>query len=596
MPTEVTITSVEFRNFKALKNYSLKVNGMNILVGPNNSGKSTIISAFRVLEVGVRLANHKKATLVQGPIGERFGYSLSRDSIPMALENVHTDYADIDTTVTFRLSNGNKLILFFPIGGECLLLTETIGKQVTSPTLFKSQFPIKIRIVPVLGPLEQNETILSEDTIKSGLATHRASRHFRNFWWYYPEGFAEFSTMVARTWPGMELEIPKRADSMSNELTMFCFENRIPRELYWSGFGFQIWCQLLSHIYRCNDATILIVDEPEVYLHPDVQRQLLGILRYAGPDIILATHSTEIMSEADASEIMLIDKKKRSAERLRDLEGVQSALNKIGSIQNITLTQLARNGRMLFVEGIDDFKILRRFGRILGLIELAAGNDITIIESGGFSYWGNIKSFAWGFKTSFKSNIHVGAIFDRDYWCNDQLSQIKSELNTHLTLAHIHERKEIENYLLLPSVLERALAKCLRERSKRVGTDLIEGENIYQLLDRVSTALKGSSQAQYISKKLQYFEGSKFDNATITEQTILEFESKWVSLETRMEIVPGKEMLKNLRAEIQTIYSVSLTDTRIIDEFRVNEIPEDLKSLLFELEKFRCLELQHSNP
>ena len=74
---------------------------------------------------------------------------------------------------------------------------------------------------------------------------------------------------------------------------MFCLEDRMTRELYWAGFGFQIWCQLLTHVSRAKDATLLIVDEPEVYLHPDVQRQLLGILRDTGPDIVFATHSTD---------------------------------------------------------------------------------------------------------------------------------------------------------------------------------------------------------------------------------------------------------------------------------------------------------------
>ena len=101
-------------------------------------------------------------------------------------------------------------------------------------------------------------------------------------------------------------------------------------------------------------------------MHPDVQRQLLGILRNAGPDIVLATHSTEIMSEADPSEIVVVDKTKKHANRLRDVEGVQAALKAIGSIQNITLTRLAQNRRVLFAEGDTDVRLLRRFARVLG--------------------------------------------------------------------------------------------------------------------------------------------------------------------------------------------------------------------------------------
>ncbi|HSU83606.1 MAG TPA: AAA family ATPase, partial [Thermoanaerobaculia bacterium] len=43
----VTITSVEFRNFKAFSHFSISLQSLNILVGPNNCGKSTILGAFR---------------------------------------------------------------------------------------------------------------------------------------------------------------------------------------------------------------------------------------------------------------------------------------------------------------------------------------------------------------------------------------------------------------------------------------------------------------------------------------------------------------------------------------------------------------------
>ena len=237
---------------------------------------------------------------------------------------------------------------------------------------------------------------------RNGLATHRASRHFRNYWRYFGEDFDQFAALIKRTWPGMEILPPEETDISSQTLQMFCLENRITRELYWSGFGFQIWCQLLTHISRCRKDSLLIVDEPEIYLHPDIQRQLLGILRDAGPDIILATHSSEIMGEADPSEILLVDKHKKTVDRLRDIDSVQAALNTIGSIQNITLAQLARNRRVLFVEAFDDFRILRRFAKRIGLNELAAGVDFTPVESG------------WLFKLGTCSVIGLGD--GKNYW------------------------------------------------------------------------------------------------------------------------------------------------------------------------------------
>ncbi len=588
MLDKTIITSVEFRNFKALRNYSVRLQHMNIFVGPNNCGKSTIINAFRTLGIGIKQALAKKATIVRAFGTEKYGYSLAEDTLPMSIENVHTDYEDVETTVSFKLSNGNKLILYFPIDGGCCLLTETKGLAVNTPKQFKKEFPISLEIVPVLGPIEHNEQIVTEETVRKGLTTHRASRHFRNYWRYYPDGFEEFAELIRRTWPGMTIESPSKKDIMSSDLTMFCSENRIIRELFWSGFGFQIWCQLLTHISRCKNASMLIVDEPEVYLHPDVQRQLLSILRYSGPDIIVASHSTEIMGEADASEILLVNKNKKSAERLKDIEGLQKALDEVGSIQNVTLTHLARTGRILFVEGDYDYKVLRRFARQLGLLELASGNDITALESGGFSYWDKIRSFAWGFKTALNSSIHISVVFDRDFWSDEELENIKNKLKQDIELAHIHLRKEIENYLLVPEILNKALKKSIRERERQTGQQICEGESIYDIIEKITEPLKIGIQAQYVAKRSQFFlRNSGLDPATINIETMEIFERKWKNINTRMEIVPGKDVLRMLRSEIQTIYSVNLTDFRIIDEFSTSEIPDDLRDLLFSLDKFR---------
>jgi hypothetical protein len=507
----------------------------------------------------------------------------STDSIAVSLENVHTDYEANDSGVTFRLSNRNALRLFFPRDGGYYLIPESDGRPIRTPTDFKREFPITLVTVPVLGPVEHDEVILNQRTVDRGLGTHRASGHFRNYWYFYPEGFDEFAEMVKKTWRGMEITPPGILDKMSAKLTMFANENRIPRELYWAGFGFQIWCQLLTHISRANSATLLVVDEPEIYLHPDIQRQLLQILRDAGPQVVLATHSTEIMGEADPSEILLIDKRKRSANRLRDIEGVQTAMEAVGSIQNITLTQLARNRKLLFVEGDYDYKILRRFGRQIGLQELAAGNELTAIESGGFSRWQRVRDTAWGFEKALGQGLQVAAVFDRDYWPKEQISAIEAELAAQLEFVHVHHRKETENYLLVPAVLQRAFDKLYRNADSQGS----KPQPIVDVLDQLTGAMRGEIQAQYIAKRGKYLERSYTDSATLTAETILWFDAKWTKISERMEIVPGKLVLRALRTELQTRYKVNLTDFRIIDEFKTSEIPQDLLDLLTKLEKYR---------
>jgi hypothetical protein len=582
----VSFTSLEFYNYKAFNRFTLRLQSTNILVGPNNCGKSTIIGIFRLLEIGLRRARARNPEFVPGPLGERRGHAISSEDLPISLENVHNEYSDEDSRVDFRLSNGNSLTLYFPRGGGCFLLFDTHGRAVFNTSSFRSAFPVTISLVPVLGPVEHDERILEESTVRADLGTHRASRHFRNYWYHFPEGFEDFSELVRKTWTKMDIVKPE-ADFMSRRLSMFCLENRITRELFWAGFGFQIWCQLLTHISRAKEHSLFVVDEPEVYLHPDVQRQLLGILRDIGPDVLLATHSTEIIGDADPSEIVLIDKAKRSAQRLRDVDGIQNVLEKIGSIQNVTLTRLARNKRILFVEDEGDFKILRRFARQIGLEDLASGSDLTAVRSEGFSSWERVVATGWGLGKTLGSVLLLGAVYDRDYFCDEQISSTLDELLKHLALAHIHSRKELENYLLVPEVLERAIESAVADKQKRTNEPAPDREPMDVVLRRITDPERNSSLGQYIAKRTEFLRHTGKNQATLASETSDQFDRKWNTLDKRMEIVHGKNTLAAVRKYIQDKFGVSLTDHRIIAAFTPEEIPQDLVALLKSLDAYR---------
>lgn len=585
--TPVKITSIRFTNFKSLRNYSVALHETNILVGPNNAGKSTIISALRILEVALRRAKSKNAERVNLP-EDRLGYghNISIGQLSVSLENVATDYNSEDSRIEFRLSNRNRLILYFPNNGGCTLYWEVDSPTVTTASKFRTAFPVVVQVIPVLGPLEHNEAYVSEDTVKESLNTHRASRHFRNYWHYFPEGWDAFSSMIASTWPGMSIKNPE-IDTKNRQLTMFISEDRIDREIYWAGFGFQIWCQLLTHLSRGSNSTLLAIDEPEIYLHPDVQRQLLSILRQLPTDVILATHSVEIIGEADPSEILLVQKGKQSAQRLHDVEGMQFALASIGSAQNVTLAHLARTKKIVFVEGEKDFKTLRRFARALGFEEISTGNDLTAFESGGFSSWEKVKSFAWGAKRTIDANIKIFAIYDRDYYCDEQLVEIESQLRKELSDAQILARKEMENYLLNVEVLQRVMEKQLDQKDKRQGTLTVPPKTVEQYLAEITEAERIDAQSQYVAKKLAHHKRSEKDASTLSKQAIQEFERKWADIRVRMTIVPGKSVLRALRDAVQIDLGINLTDIQIIDEHRETEIPSDLKALIARLEAFR---------
>ncbi|MER9562430.1 AAA family ATPase [Mesorhizobium sp. M0571] len=266
-------TRVEFNRFKAFEKFTLHLRNFNILVGPNNAGKSTILAAFRILASALRKASSRKSEVVSGPQGSVYGYIVDLGAISIAEENIFYNYDDSQpASIRFNLSNKNELLLFFPEAGSChLIAINNNGKTPHSPKEFMKHFNCPIGFVPILGPVDHNEVLYEKEAARLALFNYRSARNFRNIWYHYPDKFEEFREVLSRTWPGMDIEKPIVDYSHKNaRLYMFCPESRIPREIFWAGFGFQVWCQMLTHLIQSSNNSLFLIDEPDIYLHSEL--------------------------------------------------------------------------------------------------------------------------------------------------------------------------------------------------------------------------------------------------------------------------------------------------------------------------------------
>jgi AAA15 family ATPase/GTPase len=253
------ITSIKFINYKSFSQFSLTLNQFNILVGPNNAGKSTVIGSLKILSEGLRKARARKPELILCPKGnEVFGYQIDLNLVPIAIENVFHNYDDeTPAIIRFRLSDGAYLQIFFPRKNECYMNYESEKQIVRSPTDFKKLVDLEIGYVPILGPVDHDENLYQQEAARLALLSHTASRNFRNIWHHYPEDFPEFRNLILQTWPGMDISLPEiNRSSAKTTLDMFCPEERIPREIFWAGFGFQVWCQMLTYIVKNKNASL----------------------------------------------------------------------------------------------------------------------------------------------------------------------------------------------------------------------------------------------------------------------------------------------------------------------------------------------------
>ena len=512
-------------------------------------------------------------------------YRIPKDAIAISTENVHTNYRDIDSSVTFRISNGNLLRLIFPIKGECLLVPEAKRTAISSPKSFKAAFPITVAVVPVLGPLEHDEPRVKSETVQRNLHTTRASRHFRNYWMYNPENFEGFANLIEQTWPNMSITAPEDGGDVVH---MFCNEERIPRELFWSGFGFQVWCQLLTHLDRGRGESIIVVDEPEIYLHPDLQRQLLDILFSLGPSIVMATHSAEIIGAADPRELVLIDKKARSGKRLATDETVQQVLDSIGSLHNVTLTRIAKHRRVLFVEG-DDYPLFLKFAKIAGYKELATGTDLPAVPSDGFSNWTRVRDTAWGIRKILGGPFQMASILDRDFRSEEEVKAIRKSLESEISLALILRRKEIENYLLIPPVICNAINSGNQGKASSMKAGICTVGEVRDQLTAITDSLKGGISAQYSARRSDYLRKikDKRDLATVIKETGDWFDEEWTTLEGRIRVSPGKEVLAKIREWAQNKFETSLTTSLMFSKMSSTDLAPDLRETLALLDEFR---------
>jgi hypothetical protein len=218
------IRRITFRDFKGFRKYSLSLQEINILVGANNAGKSTLISAFRILELGLRKARSRKPERILFHEQVVNGYRIDLEDLDISTENVHTDYEEVDSSIEFRTGDDSVLTLNFPSTGGCFMLAEARGIYIASPTSFQRAFPLLLVVVPVLAPLEHEEDFVSSATVTRNLGTARASRNFRSYWIYYPDGFQRYAEMIESTWPNMTIRRPEESGKI---VRMYCLEHRM---------------------------------------------------------------------------------------------------------------------------------------------------------------------------------------------------------------------------------------------------------------------------------------------------------------------------------------------------------------------------------
>jgi len=482
------ITRVTINNFKKLDKITFPLSQSVVIIGPNNSGKSTIFQALCLWEIGVvsfiQASNSNK-------LNKNKAVTLNRQSLlnsPIA--NMRFLWKDQKVAIG---SNGKKVDLKLEIAIEGI----TNDKTWTCKTEFhyynEESFSCKIVsgfkdlselyeqgngvhfgfLQPMSG-ITSVEDKFEQGAIDRRLGEGRTAEVLRNICYkvLYPDTIINGIKPIdkwnklqsaVKSMFGAELQKPEYL-KITGTIQLEYSENGIRYDISSGGRGFQQTLLLLAYMYASPN-TILLLDEPDAHLEVIRQRQSFQLINEVAnsmnSQIMIASHSEIVLEEAaEASNVIALIENTvvelNKASTPQKIKSVKKSLTEIGW-DKYYLARVKKH--VLYLEGSTDLQMLRCFAnRLNHKVE-------PLLSVANINYTSdNVPNTAVSQFTSLKNifpDLKGLALFDK---IDKNLEDIKS------LEVICWSRRELENYFASPDILYRH-AKLLSNKYTSISSD-----------------------------------------------------------------------------------------------------------------------------
>lgn len=341
---------------------------------------------------------------------------------------------------------------------------------------------------------------------------------------------------------------------------------------------------------------VLLVEEPEVHLHPALEIAIMQYLKEVSEDcqIFLTTHSTNFLDAGSLRNIYLIRKDQSTSAQHMDVIDAETAIpEELG----LRLSSLFMFDRLAFVEGPSDEQILRIFASTLGISFGQAA--LGFVTTGGAR---NFTHYATTATLSFlkKRNVRTVFIIDRDERDVADVESLQKRVED-LSELVVLRRRELENYLISPA----ALARFIAGKSQGVATP--SADQIESDLDEVCQELFQTAVERRVLKRacrpiipkrekvLRREDGLDFESSLKAqlEESLKEIKetsegvedliisakaevlSEWES--RKREMIPGDEILDSVFRRYGLRFNKRRDAIEIASSMQPDEIPDEIK-------------------
>jgi AAA15 family ATPase/GTPase len=301
-----SLQSVRVQRFKKINDALFDLDGINVLVGANNSGKSSIIQglhfAIGVLQ-SLKLANGdiRRDASTLSPTQLIYSPSESVYCLGNGGE-LRTDEAQA-IAVNFTLKNGESCEVKIR-KGKNRNISVAVDSVETARTISDLKTPFSI-FSPGLAGIAKSETYVSDGVLLRTLARGDANLVLRNILLRLSDK-PEWDTFIQdlhEVFPGTGIKVNFLPETYEHIQVMLSTESgEVPIEL--AGTGVLQAAQILSYIHRFSPR-LIVLDEPDSHLHPNNQRLLCKLLRTIAEErntqVLLTTHSRHVVDALGSS-------------------------------------------------------------------------------------------------------------------------------------------------------------------------------------------------------------------------------------------------------------------------------------------------------
>ncbi len=587
------LVAVEIDGLKGFDSVEVELQPMTVLTGPNNSGKSTVLQAIALaFEVLRRCIDTERWTLRStGRALVNFEFLPVNEPRDLWFQQIWkpSKQGERYIRVGLRFSNGFKCVarIRFLFGGLNVGIEPVVPKpdEHMLKALFKS-IPVLLPATP--GP-DTHETYTTPAQVHRLLNIREPSRVLRNVLLRLQEPENEearnFVASVLYRYFDTILEEISFDELRDFEIRAPIREGNYSLDVVSAGSGLNQILQLAAIIVWRNPGIVLL-DEPDAHLHPSVQAQLLDFLTSLVErfqvQVILATHSRDLISQAPLQSIVPVDRSRSKLGPLESLDHLLLEYQRQGTITNIDLALLYQTKRCIFVEGRTDSQLLPLIAQRLGSSLFVGREQVVLFEFEGVDKIKFLPELVNLFERVIGAQLRWGVIRDSDAnvpEVKDKHEALAKELN--IPAFYQWKRYSIENYLLEPGLLAAA------SNRKKQGID-IDVDQVKEILDEAIVKVEDSVSGVFVTKTQTAYrnfgvvDDNPFDAGAVAATRYLR---SITTLEKKLVAYPGKKIFGAFVEMLQEKFGVNIRLEEIVAEITPENAPTELKECLTRMQE-----------